>query len=380
MEAYYPLVLADHTEWHGERNYSPQARDLLARVLRLLDRSRRPELAFARAYTVIRPFLDAPMSLHQRLRFSYLAARGRFARSEEQAALHWVNKTLEIESQLNDTADLASLYFQRGGIYRHMLRFRLASYDHLTALHILSSDVMRSSYHDTEFRLLVLAQLVGFEFYLGCYWKAQKHLKEARHLLPYVPQRSTTAAYLTWMHSLLNRWAGQAERALKEARAAARVFVDLGNATSAGRITFHAAECALDLAQRLDVQASECHRLLALAHEHLKDARRLATMDHDENGQVLVALGEARWSRIARRNENRRETLEGLLAQARGLDDEILIAQTYTTLGDELAFHEEREQASNCYRAALGALEGTDSPAAGVWAWRSLRFPAEWLG
>ena len=379
MDSFYTLVMADHWNWHGERNFSLQARDVLAQVLRLLDRSRHREPAFVRAYAVIRPFLDAPMSLHQRLRFSYFAARGRVARGEDPAALLWVNKTLEIESQLNDTADLASLYFQRGGIYRRMSHLGLASRDHRSALLILSNDVLRSGFHDTEFRMLVLLQLVGFEFYQGHYWEAQQYLKDARYLLPYVPRRSTTVAYMSWMHSLLDRWAGHSERALQEARAAARVFVDLGDARSAGRITYHCAECALDIAQRLDVHGSACDRLLAEAKEHLKAARRLAASGPDENGMVLVALGEARWSRIARRDEERQKALEGLLTEARRLHDEVLIAQTYTTLGDEFAMQEDRESANTCYRAALDALEGTDSPAAGVWAWRSLRFGEEWL-
>lgn len=376
---FYPLLIADHPRWHTERGYSHEVRGVLVRALRSLDHSRHREQGFARTYTLIRPFLDAPMGMHQRLRLWYMAARGRAARTDDEAALYWLDETLNLDSELGDTADRAQLHVLRGGIYRRMLRFGLASYDHLCALHVLASDVTRSSYHDAAFRLQVLSQLAGFEFYLGRYWKAQQHLTEAHYLLPYVPQPSTQAAYLTWMHSLLNRWAAKAGRALQEALAAAKVFVDLGNASSAGRITFHAAECALDLAQRLDVQGSECDRLLSVAHEHLMAARRLATSDHDENGQVLTALGLARWSRIARRNEARRETLESLLAHARGLDDEILIAQSYTLLGDELAFHEEREQANTCYRAALDALEGTDSPAAGVWAWRSLRFPEEWL-
>lgn len=379
MDRLYPLLLADHPNWHGERGYSPQARGVLARALRTLDRSRHREQAFSRAYAFLRPLLDAPMCLHQRLRLSYLTARARVARSEDLAALHWLDESLTIESQLDDTADLAELHFLRGGIYRRMSRFRLASYAHLRALKVQSDGTSRSHYHDTGFTMQVLSQLAIFEFYQGHYWDAQQYLEQAHQLLPYVPSRSLAAGTLKWLRSLLDRWAGNTWRALEEARAAARIFVDVGNASSAGRIGILAAECALDLAQRLDVQGSECGRLLSDAHDHLKAARRLAASEHDENGLVLVALGEARWSRIAHRNERREETLEDLLAKAQGLNDEILVAQSYTTLADELAYLEQRESANNCYRSALDALEGTDSPAAGVWAWRSLRFPQEWL-
>lgn len=375
----YPLLLADHPNWHGEHAYSLHVRGVLLRVLRALDRSRHHEQAFARAYTFVRPLLDAPMCLHQRLRLSYLTARARVARNEDRAALHWLNRTLDIESQLDDTADLAYLHFLRGGIYRRMLHFRLASHDHRRALHILSGDARRSNFHDTEFRLLILLQLVGFEFYQGHYWQAQLYLDDARHLLPFVPRRSTSVAYLTWMHSLLDRWAGSSWRALEEAHAAARVFVDLGDTTSADRIIYHSAECALDIAQQLDIQGSECDRKLAEAHGQLKASCKLATSDHDENGQVLASLGVIRWSRIARRNEDRLDRLDRILTRAYTLNDEILIAQTYTTFGDEFAFREERESSSACYRAALDALQGTDSPAAGVWAWRALHIPQEWL-
>lgn len=379
MELLYPLLLADHPNWHGERGYSPQARGVLMRALRTLDRSHHREQAFSRAYAFVRPLLDAPMCLHQRLRLSYLTARARVARSEDLAALHWLDESLTIESQLDDTADLAELHFLRGGIFRRMSRFRLASYDHLRALKVQSDGTSRSRYHDTGFTMQVLSQLAIFEFYQGHYWDAQQYLEQAHQLLPYVPTRSLAAGTLEWLRSLLDRWTGNSWRALKEACAAAQIFVDVGNASSASRIGIAAGECALDIAQQLDVRGSECDHLLCVAHEHLAAARKLAISDHDENGQVLAALGEARWSRIARRNEARRTALEDLLAQSRRLNDEILVAQSYTMLGDELAFHEERESANNCYRAALDALEGTDSPAAGVWAWRSLRFPEEWL-
>lgn len=378
MDLFYPFELADHTDWHTEHNYSPQARAVLARALHFLDRYRHRDLAFARAYTVIRPFLDAPMSLHQRLRLSYLAARARVARLEDPAALHWFNRTLDLDSQLNDTADLAALYVQRGGIHRRMLRFSRASYDHRLALAIQADDTPRSHYHDSAFRLRILSQLAIFEFYLGHYWIAQRYVEQARQLLPYVPAKSLAAATLTWIHCLLDRWAGSSWRALNEARAAAASFVDLGDASSADRITYLAAECALDIAQRLDIQRSACHRLLALAHDDLTAARKLAKGDGDQYGLELVALGQVRWSQIARRNEDRLAALDGILTRAQALNDEILIAQTYTTLGDEFALQEEQESAHTCYRAALDALEGTDSPAAGVWAWRALHIPREW--
>lgn len=374
----YPLLLADHPAWHGERGYSEQARDVLALALRSLDYPRKREHRFDRAYAVIRPFLDAPMCLHQRLRMWYLAACARSSRSEDRAALHWLDKTLDLESHLSDTADSAQLHVQRGRTYRRMLRFKLASQEHLRALSILSGDFTRSGYHDTEFKVAVLSQLVGFEFYQGDHWAARQHLDDARHLLPYVPYNSLTSAYLRWMHSLLDRWAGNAVRALKEARAAADIFQLSGDASSADRITCHTAECALDIAQQLDIQGSECDRKLAEARSYLKAARKLASGDRDEHGQIQVVLVEVRWSQIARRNEYQVAVLDQILAQARALDDEILIAQTFTTLGDEFALHEEPESANSCYRAALDSLEGTDSPAAGVWAWRALHIPREW--
>lgn len=378
MDLFYPLELADHPDWRAERDYSPQACDVLARVMRLLDRSRHREPAFARAYTFIRPLLDAPMSLHQRLRLSYYAARARVARSEERAAIHWLDKTLDLESQLDDTADLAYLHVLRGGIYRRMLRFRHASYDHRLALAIQADDTPRSRFHDSAFRLRVLSQLAIFEFYLGHYWQAQQYVEQARLLLPFVPLDSIAAGTLQWTHALLDRWSGHSWRALEEARSAAKIYVDSGDASSADRISHLAAECALDIAQRLNVQGSECHRLLTSARESLTLARKLAQSDHDQYGLELVKLGEVRWSRIARRDEDRLPILDAILTRARALSDEILIAHTFTTLGDEFALSEDWESANTCYRAALDALDGTDCAAAGVWAWRALRIPREW--
>lgn len=377
MEHFYPLDLADHTDWHSERNYSQQVRGALARVMLLLERSRHRKPAFARAYTLIRPLLDAPMSRHQRLRLSYYAALSRAARSEDRAALHWLDKTLDLESQLRDTADLATLHFLRGGIHRRMLRFAAASHDHRRALSILSGDIARAHYHSTDFHMEVLTQLVGFEFYRGHYDEAQRYLRQTDRLMPYVTRHSIPEATLWWMRSLLNRWAGRAKGALCDALAAIDVFREQGSATSAERIILHAVDCTLDIAERLDMHSSARHRTLTETHRDLRAARKLATWDGDEYGHVLVTLGEVRLSRLEGRNEDRQHTIEQMLFKAQALEDEILIAQSFTTLGDEFAAHDERDSANTCYRAAIDALDGSDSLAAGVWAWRGLHYPEE---
>jgi hypothetical protein len=69
--------------------------------------------------------------------------------------------------------------------------------------------------------------------------------------------------------------------------------------------------------------------------------------------------------------------IEAAFRAAHHLDDDALRAQGLTVLAEELDARGEHDAALNRYRDVLHVLDGSDVPAAGIWAQRALRLAEE---
>ena len=76
--------------------------------------------------------------------------------------------------------------------------------------------------------------------------------------------------------------------------------------------------------------------------------------------------------RSSRNNSHRFSTIEQIVWTAKQRGDTALLAQSLTTLADELAFLGEVEQSLNINRQVLDVLHGSDLPALGLGSRRAL--------
>ncbi|MFI5273872.1 MAG: hypothetical protein ACHQ4H_12635 [Ktedonobacterales bacterium] len=372
----YPLLLADHQDWRHHSTYSAYVREILLATFRAFDLVGYSDAGFAQIFTLIRPYLDAPMCRHQRLRLSYFAARAHASAGAHEAALYWLDRALDLDSELRDTADLAYLHFLRGSVNRRMLRLGRAADDHRTCLALLG-DQSRSRFHDSAFKLEVLAQLAGFEIYRAHFWEGQQLLAEAQRLLDFVPAGSLARGTLAWMRALLARWSGRLDDALRDATLAASAFAASGNAASQARILLHLADCLLDRGSSYPHASDACSAAVAQAQRHLRLALGKAQEAQDAIGVQLVLLADVRAGRMANTVRSPFVVIEAAFRAAHHLDDDALRAQGLTVLAEELDARGEHDAALNRYRDVLHVLDGSDVPAAGIWAQRALRLAEE---
>ena len=135
------------------------------------------------------------------------------------------------------------------------------------------------------------------------------------------------------------------------------------------------ADILLDLAvqqptaQTRQIQANLAQPLIA-------EGVRLVGASGDPVGAALADLTDARWSRLAGRSGDRIGAIESAMRLGHELDDEAILAQAFTALGDELVAQGQTESGIYRYRDVQGLLDGSDVPALGVWARRALH--KEW--
>lgn len=375
---HYSITLPDHSGWHQDTGYSPLMADILTQAFTLIRRSSHDAAGFARALAVIRPFLDAPMCRHQRLRVFYLVALARSAIGHQDAALFWLDEMLNLADQVRDTSDLADAYHLRGGINRALSRLRDASADYRTCLALLDDQAERNPLAPAQATnaVKVRAELAGFEFFLGHYELAQHLTHEARLLLHHDISHTIEEATISWIQSLLDRWAGRPEQALEHARLAADVFTELGSPASAARIQTVLADTILDIAERIPT-GSERERVLKRSWPHIQLALSLAKEAQDQPGLGPARLARLRYLRLRGADQPRLPTIEHIARLGERLADEGLIAYAFTAMGDELLASGDRNGARAHYRDALGVLDGSDVSAVGKWALRALRLIEE---
>jgi len=122
----------------------------------------------------------------------------------------------------------------------------------------------------------------------------------------------------------------------------------------------------MDLATVMPEGTHRSH-LLAAADDHTRLAVDLAAEAGGATGAGFVQLSAVRLSRLRRVNEDRLPPIERVLQDACRLGDYALLAQGFTTLGDELLARGRREAALAHYRDAIGILDGSEMGALEVW-------------
>jgi|SRR5690242_4560360 len=375
----YSIRLADHPAWHQDAAYSYHVGDLLSTAYTAIHHGAQDAAAFHDALTLLRPYLDAPMSRHQRLRVCYLAALARAALGEPAAALFWVDETLNLAGQLPDSSDLADIYYLRGSINRALLRLRDALDDFWTCLALLDEEGVTQGRRQSGIALTIRTLLAGFHFFLGHYDLAQQLVRQASLLISSRQSHTLDEATLAWTQALLDRWRGDPERAIHHALYAADIYTRHGSPASAARIQIVVADTRLDLIERLP-PGSERERAFDLTWSHVRRAVNLAKKAEDRVGGSLAELSRLRYLRLRGADGGRVPAIEQVLHFGGQLGDEALVAQALTSLGDELLASERTEAALVCYSEVLDVLKQSDVPAMGRWARRALRLEEEMRG
>ena len=370
------LRVADSLSWHTEPGYSSDAGRALRRAYAHLRVGRRDLRGYVTAYRDLLPYINFPMARHQYLRAAYVMAMACAAVGDSSAAIAWCDEALALTFTLDIPDARIDLFYLRGQCRRALLRFRDSAADHRRALGIYRQFANRGGSPDNALEMDLLTQLAGTDFYLGEYAAVRRHLDGAIAIRRRTKIDPLTAANVEWMEAHLYRWSRQPARALQPALVAAQIFTESGSPASAARIHTFAADIQLDFADTLPLGSDRDAQIVA-AGDHLALAQDLAEEAQEEVGIGLALLTEIRYSRIIGENESRIDLTEDVIHAARLLGDAALLAQAYTTLGDELAALNRLDAALSCYQHSLDVLKGGEVPALGVWAERALHHARE---
>jgi tetratricopeptide (TPR) repeat protein len=379
MMQFARLLLPDAPTWRLDPDYSQALGTALAAAFaRVPWLSAQPD-DFLTACMMVAPALDAAMAPQQRIRVGFLFARAHQADHNYEPAIRWVDEILTVALRAQARAEFLELLAFQGILFRSAEKFQAAADNLEASLDLLYYHARDEAEVDSALELEFLAQLATYEFFLARFDQAIETTDLARRIMPRVSTKPLAAASVAWVQAHLDRLRGMPERALPLALQAAEVHAREASITSQDRIEAFVAEVALDLAERVPSGPSATNRapFLTLARTHRRRAEQLARAAHDLPGLALINLTRVRESRLRGRNEARVPILESVLTTARKLQDTALLAQALTTLGDELAAGTNSEQAKNCWRQALAALEGSEVPALRVLPQRALLVASE---
>ena len=374
----------DHPSWHNHHDFSPALARILPQAFALLSTNLLAD--YNQALELVLPFIPQTAVAPQRLRVCYIVASCLAAFDQYDEALVWLDEALDLALLLRDDNAALDLIILRSGLNRALLHVGEAAGDLHTALALLDQKTLESHTTQAGLKLHFTAHLAGFEYYLGRYATAETLVAEARTLARDAYDTHDThdtrdalldAATVEWVQTHLYRLRGRPEEALRTSLAAATVFTEAGSPISAARAQALVAEVAMDFVAMSPADADRS-AFLKLAWPHLSMATSLAHEAHDPVGSLMVRLTRIRYGRLRRSNENRIAMIETVIRKARKLGDIALVAEAFTTLGDELAADGESESALNLYRQVVAMLDGGDFPAVGIEARRALIRASEW--
>lgn len=365
------LRVADSLSWHADPGYSPRVARALRRAYALLRAGRSDLRSYVAAYNCVQPHLLHPMARHQYLRAAYVMAMAHAATGDCSEAIRWCDDALALADALELPSARVDLFTLRGQCCRALLRFRESAADYRKALGTYRHLASRGEPVDDALEMDLVTQLAGTEFYLGEYAAVRRRLDDAIAIRRRTKVDPLIAATVEWMEAHLYRWSRQPARALQPALVAAQIYIEGGSPASAARIQTFAADVQLDFADGLPF-GSDRDAQIATAGEHILLAQELVQEAYDDVGANLALLTEIRYSRMAGENESRLALAEDIIHSARGLGDTALLAQAYTTTGDELAALNRVDAALDCYAKSLDILLGGEVPALAVWAQSAL--------
>jgi tetratricopeptide (TPR) repeat protein len=362
----------------------PLYRPVLARTLRAaFARVASPAMAgpadYLWACAQVAPWVGMQVAAPQHVRICFLFARTHEIERNYVRATDWVDEAMGVAARGRLVRELAELLVYRGKLLRAREKFAAATENLREAMALLAANAAQEEAIDPALRLELLSQLATYKFYLADYRSAMRLAREARKLATQAPALEYEAASALLVEALIERVRGYPERALRPALEVAAVLERVATPTSQDRIHTFVAELALDLVGTVPGGPNSLwgQELLSLARKHLKRAGSLARGAGDLPGVGLQQLASIRASRLRSRNEDRRASIERVIRTARELNDDALLAQGFTALGDELTFLGATEQALNRYREALATIANTEIPALADPARRALLLASE---
>lgn len=378
---YVSIHLADDPSWHELNGYSVHVAATLGWAYHALKHSTRALAAYEEILRRVGPLAAQPMAWPQRLRLRYVLGMCYASLDAYTDALPHLGAALAIATDQRDWEAFAEVAFLSGSVKNGQGHFADSMTDQLlcvTATRELREQAAaagRSAAPLASLEMLARIGLATAQFMRADYGDSASHLDEAARLFTGNPQTDLAAANITWLRANHDRWQGAIESALAHAQRAAEVYARSGPPAGYGRIQAIVADIALDMAESFPtVTPTYGHdAYLTLARPYLERALALAREQQDRGGEGLALLTLARVTRIETAGAgNTIPTIEAVLALANTTHDAALRAQTYFTLGRELAARGEFSRSRTCYRLALAELDGTEGDAMRLWPLRAL--------
>lgn len=344
------LDTPDHPDWANHPHYDLIVADKLTTAYQLIDED------FRRAARLALDCLDMELCDCQRLRATYIVARGFAALEREDEAVGWIDRALDLTLLVPEHPSFIDLLDLRFHCNVCRLEFGAASDDMAEAAARRRALPQPWDEALVTKLLATLCSRAQMLFYLSDPDGMQMLLREARDLLPLAGDGAALrVADIELTQALLARQLGKAAEAAPIALRAAMTFESLSKPQSALRAYVLLASAYLDVAETTPPSRDQDH-FFAVAAAHLKTARKLARACNDNNGAPLITLEHVRLDRLRGRWRDRVPVIERVITKARDENNTMLLVQALTTLGDEHRKLGNPQLAKRAYREALAAL------------------------
>jgi tetratricopeptide (TPR) repeat protein len=377
------LHVHDRPDERHESHHNPVVAYLLGRAYSCLRRALYLVTSYNEAHAFADTCLSLPMSERQRMRTHYARGSALLGLDQDRQGIIALNEAIQAAADLPDPGAYAELSWLASTASARSFFYQAASEYGMTTYGILRYLAKDQVSADVDLEISVLVGLASSEFMLARYSAAERHLLLARQLTSPSFHNSRSIASIAWMQSLLYRWSGQPEVALRYALPALDTYIRTAESPSVlgavGRLSCIATDISLDLAQTVSPEDSPTTHAsyLKIAQPYLKRALVTTQQVHDDTGISLALLLQARYLGLARRNVDRVQIIQTVIQKAEQQHEITLLAQAYTTLGQEYTLQGEKELALNCYRRTLDVVAGTDTLAMGAFARRNLLLARE---
>lgn len=370
------LDVPDRLAEHGrEQAHSPTIAHVLVRVYERLAAGEYDE-----AERLMFPYRGWPMAETQHARALFIQASAACKRQHYRSVIECCDEALALCYAREWRVEFAQLALLCAEAHHNLQLFtpaaELAGAGLDAWLSVGPSDDTRDLALEIDLRDRLSVEL----FLLGRFADALQHTRLARrltHALPASRSAALRAAGLGWTNALVQRWRGDAHGARRQILAILPTYEHLGSPDELARLRIVVADIALDALAPLGRGIVHHYRddIVHLAQRNLSLARE--TIDArgvDPAARAMALLAQMRLGRTLGTNEDRFPLLESIGRLAEQWHDLPLLGQVYTALGDEFgaAGRTEVESQLSCYRRALGVIEGSHTPAYGVWARRGL--------